>query len=216
VTDFVAPPPPPPSMSGAVSARPGPIGWAAVPAGVLGLLALFLPWFSPKLSKPVNGLTNIGDYHAWSGFLLVLGVAGPILLMLFGALWLQALRGRPNSRFAGSTNPTRSLSLQSVVAGVIALVLGLLAFPLMTHHYKNWDEAAKELKSLGATLEKNPQPGIYLLLIGAVVLIAVGVAGLLTSGSSAAQAAPAPGAAPADSNYGNAPGSFPPAGPPQS
>jgi hypothetical protein len=202
-------------MSGAVSAKPGPIGWAAIPAGVLGLLALFLPWFSPKLSKPVNGVSNLGtSYHAWSGFFFL--VAAPLLLIVFAVLWLQALRGRPNSRFAGSTDPNRSLALQSIVAGAIALVLGLLSIPLMTHHYKDWNAVAREVKSLGATLQRGPQPGLYLLLLGAVLLILVGVAGLVTSGSPAAPAAYAPGTAPADSGYGNAPGGYPPAGPPQS
>ena len=194
MSDFVSPPPPPPSMSGVSPTKPSPVGWVAVAAGVLGLLALVLPWYAPKLSKPIGGVTgSAGSYHAWSGFFFL--VAAPILLIVFAVLWFQALRGRPNSRFAGSANPTRSLSVQSVVAGSIALVLGLLSVVLMPRHYKDWDLIAKQVKTLGATLQKNPQPGLYAMLVGAVLLIAAGIAGLVLSGSSAAapSSAPMPG-----------------------
>jgi hypothetical protein len=214
VSDFVSPPPPPPSMSGAVAAKPSPVGWVAVAAGVLGLLGLVLPWYSPKLSKPVNGVTDLGaSYHAWSGFFFL--VAAPVLLILFAALWLQALRGQPNSRFAGSANPTRSLAIQSIVAGAIALVLGLLSTVLMSHHYKDWDAVAKAVKTAGSTLQKNPQPGLYAVLLGGVLLAAVGIAGLVMSGSSAAPGT-GPGAAPMPEGYGAAPGYYPPSNPPQS
>jgi hypothetical protein len=211
VSDFVSPPPPPPSLSGsgAVATKPGPVAWGAVAAGVLGLLALVLPWYSPQVSKPVNGVTDHGaSYHAWSGFFFL--VAAPVLLILFAVLWLQARRGQPNSRFAGSTNPTRSLATQSVVAGAIALVLGLLSTVLMSHHYKDWDLVAKQYKSLGATLQKNPQPGLYALLLGALLLLVVGIVGLVTSGSATS----APAAAPAQDGAA-ARGNWPPANPPQ-
>jgi hypothetical protein len=215
VSDFVTPPPPPPppAMPGSVAAKPGPFGWVAVAAGVLGLLGLVLPWYSPNLSKPIDGRTDLGaSYHAWSGFFFL--VAAPVLLILFAALWLQALRGQPNSRFAGSTNPTRSLANQSIVAGAIALVLGLLSTVLMTHHYKDWDATAKLVKTAGSTLQKNPQPGLYAVLLGGLLLVAVGIAGLVMPGSPAAPTA-APGAAPAQEGYGAAPGYYPPANPPQ-
>lgn len=210
VSDFVSPPPPPPPPVPAVATKPSPVGWLAIPAGVLGLLGLVLPWYSPGLSKPIDGRTDLGaSYHAWSGFFIL--VAAPILLILFAALWLQALRGRPNSRFAGSPNPTRALASQSIVAGAIALVVGLLSTVLMTHHYKDWDATAKLVKTLGATLQKNPQPGLYALLVGAVLLIVVGIVGLVTSGA----ATTAPVAAPVQDGYGAAPtGYYPPVNPP--
>lgn len=208
MSDFVNPPPPPPPMSDAVATKPGPIGWGAVAAGVLGLLALVLPWFSPKLSGSLGGLPGIksSPYHAWSGFVILL--VGPLLLIVFGVLWLQALRGRPNGRFAGSDDPTRSMSWQSVGAGSVALVAGLLSFLLMTHAYQDWNQTAQAAKRLGVTLEKNPQPGLYALFLGAVLLIVVGVAGVIL---------PVGGAAPirAPEGFGNQPGGYyPPAGPP--
>ena len=223
MSDFVSPPPPPsmpppPVMPGAAAAKPGPIGWVAVAAGVLGVLGLVLPWYSPKLSKPVEGVTgHIASYHAWSGFVFL--VAAPVLLIVFSVLWFQALRGKPNSRFAGMPNPTRSLATQSLVAGAIALALALVSFVLMKRHYKNWDLVAKEIKTLGATLEKNPQPGLYAVLLGAVLLIAAGAAAVFMPGSPAAPGtAPvaAPGAAPAQDGFGAAPGYYPPVNPPQS
>jgi hypothetical protein len=211
VSDFVSPPPPPPGMyrPGAVASKPHPAGWLAVAAGVLGLLALVLPWYSPKLSKPVNGVSDLGsDYHAWSGFFFL--VAAPVLLILFAVLWLQSLRGRPNSRFAGSPNPARALSLQSIVAGAIALVLGLLSIVLMSHHYKDWDEASTAAKSFGSSLEKNPQLGFYALMVGGVLLLGSGIVGMVLSASTAN-----PG--PAQTGYDNAPGGYyPPAGQSQS
>lgn len=208
-------------MSGAVATRPHPVGWGAVVAGLLGLLALVLPWYAPKLSKPVDGVTDLGvSYHAWSGFAFM--VAAPILLIVFAVLWLQALRGRHNSRFAGSANPTRSLSLQSVVAGVVAFALGLLSFVLMSHHYTDWNQLTEKIKPLGATLQKNPQPGLYALLVGALLLIAVGIAGLVLAGRTGPAAVGTPGA-PTPGDYGTAPagygtsrdGDYPPASPPQ-
>ena len=150
------------------------------------------------------------SYHAWSGFFFL--VAAPILLIVFAVLWFQALRGRPNSRFAGSANPTRSLAVQSVVAGLIALVLGLLSTVLMSHHYKDWGLIAKQVKTVGATLQKNPQPGLYALLLGAAVLTAVGIAGLVAAGRSA----PVGPNAATPNGYGPVPGGYyPPTGPPQ-
>ncbi len=213
MSNFVTPPPPPPqAMPGAVAAKPGPIGWVPVAAGVLGLLALVLPWYSPNLSKPIDGRTDLGtSYHAWSGFFFL--VAAPVLLILFAVLWFQAMRGKPNSRFAGSPNPTRALAGQSIVAGAIALGLGLLSFVLVTHHYKDWDATAKLVKTLGATLQKNPQPGLYALLLGAVLLIAAGAVAVLKPGATAAPTAPT--AAPVQGGYGAAPGYYPPVNPPQ-
>ena len=130
-------------------------------------------------------------------------------------LWLQALRGQPNSRFAGSANPTRSLATQSIVAGAIALVLGLLSFVLMSHHYKDWDAVAKAVKTAGSTLQKNPQPGLYAVLLGGVLLIAVrnrraGHAGYRRPqpGTAPARRSGAPAPAPATA-YGAAPGYYP-------
>jgi hypothetical protein len=230
VSDFVSPPPPPPAASGAVATKPNQAGWLAVAAGVLGVLALVLPWYSPKLSKPINGVSDLGSkYHAWSGFFFL--VIAPVLLILFAVLWLQALRGRPNSRFAGAENPNRALALQSIIAGLAALVLGLLSIVLMSHHYKDWDAASKEAKSLGSSLEKNPQLGFYALMIGGVFLLGAGIIGLVLNAAKpdagSAQggygSAPgtdqvqggfgnAPGAGPVQGGYGTAPGGYPPAG----
>ena len=181
MTNFAAPPPPPPPPmpNAGVATKAGPAGWAAVAAGVLGLLGLVLPWFTPKLSKPVAGVTKLGasSYHAWSGFFFL--VAAPVLLILFGVLWFQAMRGQHNSRFAGAADPVRAMSIQSIGAGVIALALALVSFPLMKSHYKNWSLAAKEFKAAGSNLEQNPQLGLYAVILGAVVLIATGALGLV-------------------------------------
>jgi hypothetical protein len=172
--------------SGGVAVKAGPIGWGAVAAGVFGLLALFLPWFTPKVSGNGKSATTGTSFHPWNGFFFL--VIAPVVLILAAVMWFQAMQGKHNSRYAGSANPVRSLSLQSIVFGVVSLVLGLLSFVILTASYKfktesgniSWSKASSELKALGDTLERGPQIGLYLLFLGAIVLIVVGVLGLAT------------------------------------
>ena len=203
MTNFAAPPPPPPSMSPGATTKAGPGGWVAVAAGVLGLLGLVLPWYAPKLSKPIpDAALGNTDYHAWSGFFFL--IIAPVLLILFAVLWFQAMKGKQNSRFAGSADPNRSLALQSIAAGVVAVALGLLSIAIMKNHYKDWDLAARAAKSAGSSLEKNPQFGLYAVLLGGALLIVAGIVGLVMKPAASTNAS---------AQFGAAPGGYPPAGP---
>jgi hypothetical protein len=201
-----APVPPPPAAAAPVPAsKAPPTGWLAVAAGVLGLLALFLPWYHPKLTKSIDALKiDAKPYHAWSGFFFL--VLAPLALIVFGVLWVQALTGRGNSRYVSSSNPLRTLSVQSIGAGVVALLLALLSVPLVKSHYKDWDEAVKIAKEHGSSITRGPQVGLYLLVLGAVLLIIAGVLGLLTKPASAAASSGGFGAS------AGAPGGYQPQG----
>ncbi len=192
MTNYPAPPPLPVAPTGP-PAKAGVGAYPALAAAVLGLLGLLLPWYSPKLSRSLPDLQiQPLTYHAWSGWFFL--VAAPIALIAYGMFWLQALRGRHNSRFAASADPVRTLSMQSIIAGVVALALALLSTVLVKHHYKNWDEAARLAQSQGASLQKNPQLGLYCGILGALALIAAGAIGLLlkSAGSAAGPSASGP------------------------
>lgn len=188
-----APVPPPAAPGPAPASKAPPTGWIAVVAGLCGLLALFLPWFTPNV-KAAGRTTNADtSFHAWNGFFFL--IIGPVLLIVFGVLWGQAVMGRTNSRFASSTNPTRSLSVQSIGAGVVSIVLALLAFPILTATYKfkqnggpdlKWSSAEKLIKAGGGTLNKGPQFGLWLLIIGGVLLIVAGAIGMMAKSAAAA------------------------------
>ena len=205
MTNFVTPPPPPMSRD-AVATKAGPIGWGAVAAGVLGLLALILPWFTPKITGAERPATSGTSFHPWNGFFFL--IIAPVVLILAAVMWFQAMQGKHNSRFAGSDNPVRSLSVQSIIFGVVSLALGLLSFVILTATYKfktgagtlSWSEASRELKAVRDTLSRGPQIGLYLLFLGALMLIAVGVIGLLTKPTVA------PGSAVDQGGNGSSPG----------
>ena len=162
------------SAVGQPVAKAPPTGWLAVVAGILGAVGLFLPWFHPRLSKSFNGVTDLGaSYHSWSGFRVL--IVAPVLLIVWAVLWLQAMRGRHGRRVAAGADPIRALGIQSVAAGVIALIAALLSFVLMKYHYKDWDQVAKLVGAQGVHLQKSPQVGLYLVILGALLLIAAGV-----------------------------------------
>ncbi len=202
---YPPPPPPPPAKPSGPAAKAPALGYLAVAGGVLGVLGLVLPWYVPQFSHSIDGqqISKI-SYHAWSGYFVL--VAAPILLILAGTLWLQSLLGRTNSRFAAADNPLKVLGKQSVIYGAIALVLALLSFVVMKNHYKDWDQAASFAKSNGATLDKNPQIGLYLVILGALLVIAAGVIGLRS-------AAPVSAATPPFYPGPGAPGAIPPVDP---
>jgi hypothetical protein len=206
-------PVPPPMSSPAPPEKPRPIGWAAVVAGVCGLLALFLPWFTPTATANGQTSTASASFHAWNGVFLL--IVGPIALILFGVLWFQAMTGRMSSRFAASANPIRRLSLQSTIAGVVAVVVGCLAFPIFGATYRitgltgnrsvKWTDAVTIADRAGIKLSKGTQIGLWILFIGGALMIVVGVVGLLTKPS--ASEFPAAG-------YGPPAEYLPPQGPP--
>jgi hypothetical protein len=172
-------PMPPAAPTPVPAGKAAPTGWLGVLAGVLGLLALVLPWYDPKFSKAIPGASiNANPYHAWSGFFIL--VIGPIALIAFAVLWVQALTGRTNSRFAGSADPHRSLAVQSIGVGVLALVVALLSYPLVKSHYKDWRQAASFAKAHGSSLSRNMQPGLWLLVLGGALMVLAGILGLAT------------------------------------
>jgi hypothetical protein len=173
--------------------KPGPIGWAAVVAGACGLLALFLPWFTPTATANGQTSTASASFHSWNGVFLL--IIGPIALIVYGVLWYQALSGRRTSaRFAVSANPIRSLSIQSTIAGVVAIVVGMLAFPVFGATYRisglsgdqtvKWTDAVSLANRAGIKLSKGPQIGLWILFIGGVLMIIVGLVGVLTKQST--------------------------------
>ena len=206
-TPYPPPPPTPPttpappaSSQAAVVAKAPPFGWGAVAAGVLGILALVLPWFSPSAKVGGESTSSDTSFHAWNGYLFL--VVGPALLISFGLLWFQGMRGTHNNRFASSRSPVRSLSLQSIGAGAVAIVIGILAFPVFAATYKiktstsgsaiSWGKFEKLVKAAGGSVSKGPQFGLWLLFIGGVILIVVGVLGFLAT-NAANKTAPAAG-----------------------
>jgi hypothetical protein len=206
-------PVPSPMPSPVPPEKPRPIGWAAVVAGVCGLLALFLPWFTPTATANGRTSTASASFHAWNGvFLLILG---PIALIVLGVLWFQAMTGRVSVRFASSARPIRRLSLQSVIAGAVAVLVGFLAFPIFGATYRitgltgdrsvKWSDAVTIADRAGIKLSEGTQVGLWILFIGGLLMIVVGVVGLLTK-----QSAPEYPAA----GYGPAAEHLPPQGPP--
>lgn len=178
-------PVPPAAPAPAPAVKAPPAGWIAAAAGLLGLLALVLPWYQPKLAKAIGGQqVHPSAYHAWSGFFFL--VIGPLALIVFGVLWVQALIGRSNSRFAGAVNPLRSLSMQSIVAGAVAIVIALVSYPLVKSHYKDWDTVAKLAKESGTSLSRGPQIGLYLLVLGGLLMIVAGAIGMTAKAPVAA------------------------------
>jgi hypothetical protein len=219
------PPPAPPE-------KPGLIGWAAVAAGLCGLLALFLPWFTPTATANGQTSTASASFHAWNGVFLL--IVGPIALIVFGVLWFQAMTGRVSSRFAASAHPVRTLSLQSAIAGAVAVVVGILAFPIFGATYRitgltgnrsiKWTDAVTIADRAGIKLSKGTQIGLWILFIGGLLMIVVGVVGLLTKQSASEFPAagfgpsaeylpppgPGPGYAPPPSPEYPPPGYYPP------
>ncbi|MDQ6936351.1 MAG: hypothetical protein M3140_01355 [Actinomycetota bacterium] len=181
---------PAPAAPGPSSHRPigrGPAFVLALLAGLCGLLGLFLPWFDPQLSKPINGIQNLDSaYHSWSGY-RILAIA-PILLVVFAVFWVLASQGNFVGRLGAAGDPARSLSGQSIGVGALAVVVALLSFPLMTHHYSDWDKAASAAKAAGSSLDKNPQFGLWLVLLGGLLMIAAGVFGLMARKAAATSA----------------------------
>ena len=177
--------------SPAPTQKPGPIGWAAVVAGACGLLALFLPWFTPTATAGGQTSTASASFHAWNGVLLL--IVGPIALIVFGFLWFQAMTGRTSTRFANSANPIRTLSLQSAIAGAVAVVVGILAFPIFGATYRitgltgnksvKWSDAVSIANRAGIRLSKGMQIGLWILFVGGLLMIVVGVVGLVTKQS---------------------------------
>jgi hypothetical protein len=173
--------PPAPTPQPMQSPKAPGTGWVAVVAGVIALVAAFLPWYQPRLTGPINtGGIQISAYHSWSGFFFL--IAAPLVLVVFGLMWLQALRGRTNSRFAGAADPVRALAVQSIVMGVVAAALGALSSVLVKSHYKGWDEVASSAKQAGGSLSKGPQIGLYLLFVAALLMIVAGALGLVVKG----------------------------------
>ncbi len=181
---------PAPGGSGAISHRPvgrGPAFVLALLAGLCGLLGLFLPWFDPQLSKPINGIQNLNSaYHSWSGYRIL--IIAPILLVVFAVFWVLASQGNFVGKLGAAGDPARSLSGQSIGVGALAIVVALISFPLMTHHYSDWDKAASAAKAAGSSLDKNPQFGLWLVLLGGVLMIAAGVLGLMARNAAATSA----------------------------
>ena len=181
-------PAPPPMSSPPPVEKPSPIGWAAVAAGVCGLLALFLPWFTPTATANGQTSTASASFHAWNGVFLL--IIGPIALIVFGVLWFQAMTGRTSTRFARSANPVRTLSLQSAIAGAVAVVVGIVAFPVFGATYRitgltgdrsvKWTDAVSIADRAGIRLSRGTQIGLWILFIGGALMIVVGVVGLLT------------------------------------
>jgi hypothetical protein len=184
-------PAPPPMSSPAPTDKPGLIGWAGVAAGLCGLLALFLPWFTPTATAGGQTSTASASFHAWNGVFLL--IVGPIALIVFGVLWFQAMTGRTSTRFANSANPIRRLSLQSAIAGVVAIVVGIIAFPIFGATYRiagltgnksiKWSDAVSIADRAGIKLSRGTQVGLWILFIGGLLMIVVGVVGLLTKQS---------------------------------
>jgi hypothetical protein len=163
--------------------------------GLLGLLAFFLPWFTPKLSGSVSSNLDT-SFHAWNGYIFM--IIAPVLLVLYGVLWTMALLGRWSNRFAKGSNPLRSMSLWTAISGLIAIIVGGLAFPILHSAYKiklngteySWDDFSKLAKENGASLSNGVQVGLILLFVAGAIMIVVGVMGFLAAG----KAAPAPSA----------------------
>ena len=205
-------PAPPPMSSPAPVPKPGPICWAAVVAGGCGLLALFLPWFTPTATANGQTSTASTSFHAWNGIFLL--IAGPIGLIVYGVLWFQALTGRTGFRFAANANPLRRLSIRSAVAGVVAIVVGIAAFPVFGATYRiagltgdrsvKWTDAVSLADRAGIKLSKGTQIGLWILFIGGVLMIVAGLVGLFTKPSDDVPAA----------SYGPAAEYLPPPSPP--
>jgi hypothetical protein len=206
-------PVPPPMPPPAPPEKPHPIGWAAVVAGICGLLALFLPWFTPTATANGQTATASTSFHAWNGVFLL--IVGPIALIVLGVLWSQAMTGRVSTRFAASANPIRTLSLQSVIAGAVAVVVGILAFPIFGATYRitgltgnrsvKWTDAVTIANRAGIKLSKGTQIGLWILFVGGALMILVGVVGLLTKRSTSEFPA---------ADYGPPAEYLPPQGPP--
>jgi hypothetical protein len=156
---------------------------------VLGLLALFLPWFTPVAKVQGESSTSDTSFHAWNGFLFM--ILGPLFLVAVAVFWVLAIRGNYVGKLAAAANPLKALSIQSIIAGIIAIVIGILAFPIFSATYKiedprggknlSWDAAEKLLKSVGGSLSKGPQVGLWLLYVAGAIMLVVGVLGLLAS-----------------------------------
>ena len=179
-------PMPPAAPTPAPAGRAAQTGWLGVVAGIFGLLALILPWYQPKLTKSVESLQlSAKPYHAWSGLFIL--IVGPLILVAFAIVWVQALIGKMNARFAGSADPHRSMAMQSIVAGAVALVVALLSYPLVKSHYSNWDETARDAKAAGSSLTRGVQPGLWLLIVGGVLMLLAGVLALVLKPTAPAQ-----------------------------
>ncbi|MCW2528503.1 MAG: hypothetical protein JWM76_3363 [Pseudonocardiales bacterium] len=166
-------------------------------AGVLGLLALFLPWFTPVAKAGGESSTSDTSFHAWNGFLFM--ILGPLFPVAVAVFWVLAIRGSYVGKLAAAANPLKALSIQSIIAGVVAIVIGIIAFPVFTATYKiedprggknlSWDAAEKLLKGVDGSLSKGPQVGLWLLFVAGAIMLVVGVLGFL-----AAKKVPAGGA----------------------
>lgn len=189
------PPPPPP---GAVPApKAPPVAWLVPLAGVLGLLGAVLAWFSPVGTVDGQDVLTGENLHSWDDGRI--GLIGPILLVVAGAMVAQLLFGRTVRRFSGA-NPLASAGKWSLVAGAVAIVCAAVAWFLLPGQYKidgpngqklSWDAAIKLAKGNGVTLtiSRGPQLGFWLTIVGALVAIAGGAL-LLVAGRRAAAATP--------------------------
>lgn len=159
-------------------------GGLAVAAGGLGVAGLLLPWYHPRLGVPLDGITYPGaTYHAWSGLRLL--VLAPILLVIWAFFWIEAMRGKHHARGRSGPDPVRALGVQSIVVGGLSLLGAVLSVFVMKPHYPDWDALARQVRARGSSLEQNPQIGLYLVVIGAVLLIATGVSVLVRAGPAA-------------------------------
>ena len=112
VTNFVAPPPPPPMSSGGTAVKAGPIGWGAVALGVLGVLALILPWFKPRMTQVGRWRTEPGDQLSPVERVLLPDRRADRVDPGRVSCGSRPCEGKHNSRFAG-VDATRSARCRS-------------------------------------------------------------------------------------------------------
>lgn len=193
---------PPPPAYGATppptyGATPSPSGWTpvlqptmkappwailAISAGVLALIGLFLPWFKPS----VGDIEAEESIYAWT---VRLGLIGPIVIAICALLWVKLM-------LKPSTRDEIDKTLRSTaIGGVVGLVAVVVSWFLVPSAYTDWDAAQAYADSVGESLSRGPQIGLWITALACIDALAAAALGYTMLKKNPAAAPGGPGAA---------------------
>jgi hypothetical protein len=152
------------------------LDWLPATPAILALAGAVLPWFAPTGAGQGGGL-QIAAAYCWQAGRI--GFLAPLVLLIAAV----AVVGPRQGWFAkGEVRTYRHDATLLIAAGAAAGVVLALTWWLLPKSYTfsaglTWDS----LVSLGYHIARNPQPGYFVTIVGAVDAVACGIVYLVTA-----------------------------------